>query len=134
MSGRGIVFGVSEALSRNDGIHPERERRWGWIGAIVGSGFGVGSAIVAVAFDGASLFESGPYPEIFTRSELLTIDLFLLAALTVGGGFSTAALVYSRRSPYPRSDAFGAALVGALLTTLAGFILFVRLFALVSAS
>ena len=124
---------MTDALGRLDGVSAERERRWGFIGGVSGSGFGVGSAIVAMGLDGASFLETGPYPEIFKRPALLAMDVYLLATLLAGAGFLVAAAVYARRSDFPRGDAFGATLVGGLLTTLAGFILFVRLYALVNA-
>ena len=123
---------MSTPVERDSGVSVERERRWGWTGSVVGSLFGAGSAVVAVGIDGASFFESGPYPEIFERSEILAIDVYVLAALVTGAAFSTAAAIYARRSPFPRSDAFGAALMGGLLSTLAGAILAIRLYALVS--
>lgn len=124
---------MSRPIEPGAGVSPDREKRWGWIGGVVGSGFGAGSAAVAVGVDGASFFESGPYPEIFERAELLALDAYLLLTLLVGAGFVVAAAVYARRSPFPRSDAFGASLMGGLLTTLAGMILFIRLYALVHA-
>jgi hypothetical protein len=85
---------------------------------------------MAVFLDGASWLEPGPYPSIFREPRLLAIDVYLLLMLVVGLGFSVAALVQSRRSPFPRSDAYGAGLLGALLEVLAGAILFIRVFAL----
>jgi hypothetical protein len=48
----------------------------------------------------------------------------------VGLGFSVAGLVAVRRSPFPRSEGYGAGLIGALLSVLGGVILFIRLVAL----
>ena len=124
---------MAQPVPREAGVSPERERRWGLIGGVAGSVLGVGSATVAIVIDGASIYESGPYPEIFERTELLAIDVYLLLILLIGAGFSTAAVVYAKRSPYPRTDAFGAALTGLILTTLAGLVLFVRLYALLGA-
>lgn len=124
---------MNQSLEPNAGVSADRERHWGRIGGAVGAGFGVGSAAVAVGIDGASFYESGPYPEVFERADLLALDAHLLVALAVGAGFTVAGAVYARRSPFPRSDAFGASLVGGLLTTLAGLILFIRLYALVHA-
>lgn len=117
-------------VPRSDGVSAARERRWGLVGGLVGSLVGGGSAAVAVLLDGAPLFESGPWPSIFEEPRLLAIDVYLLAVLVAGMGFSVASLLHARRGPFPRSDAFGAGLVGALLTTLAGAILFVRVLAL----
>jgi hypothetical protein len=82
---------------------------------------------VAVVVDGASWWESGPYPRIFESSSLLGIDLYLLLMLLAGAGFSVVAIVSARRSPFPRTDAYGAGLMGLILSTLAGSILFIRL-------
>ena len=60
------------------------------------------------------------------------MDVYLLSMLAVGAGFSLGALLQARRSAFPRTDAFGAGLVGALLMLLAGVILFTRVLALVS--
>lgn len=112
------------------GVNVARERRWGLIGGIAGAVAGGGAALVAVYLDGASWFESGPYPSVFRETRLLAIDLYLLLLLLVGTGFSLVALVQARRSAFPRSDAYGAGLLGMLLAVLAGAILFVRVFAL----
>jgi hypothetical protein len=91
----------------------------------------VGAALIAVLVDGASWYEGGPYPSIFTKRELLAFDFYLLAVLLVGLGFATAGAVYARRSPYPRTDAFGAGLMGSILTGLGGLILFTRVLAMI---
>jgi len=104
---------------------------WGLIGGTVGSLFGIGAALVAMGLDGVPWYSSGPYPLVFTERRLLAIDIYFLLALFVGLGFSTAAAFFSRRSPYPRSDAFGAGLLGAILTGVSGLVLFTRLVALI---
>jgi len=86
--------------------------------------------MVAVLVDGAPWAESGPYPSLFREQRLLAIDLYLLLMLLLGMGFSVTALLHARRSPFPRSDAYGAGLMGALLAVLAGAILFIRVYAL----
>ena len=120
-------------LSRDAGRSPERERKWGLAGGLAGSLAGIGGAVIAIGIDGASFWQAGPYPKIFEKPELLAMDVYLLLMLLAGAGFSTAAAVSARRSPYPRTDAFGGALLGVILSTLAGVILFVRLTALLSA-
>ena len=104
---------------------------WGLIGGTVGSLFGIGAALVAIGLDGVPWYSSVPYPLVFTEQRLLAIDIYFLLALFVGLGFSTAAAFFSRRSPYPRSDAFGAGLLGAILTGVSGFVFFTRLVALI---
>jgi hypothetical protein len=55
--------------------------------------------------------------------------VFLLAGLTVGAGFLVAALLPCRLGRYPRTDAFGALLIGMLLSALSTIILLTRLLA-----
>jgi hypothetical protein len=117
-------------VERSAGVSAARERRWGLIGAAAGALAGGGCALVAVLLDGASWYESGPYPAVFREARPLAIDVYLLLVLFVGLGFSVAALVHARRSAFPRSDALGAGLLGSLLGMLAGVILFIRVFAL----
>ncbi len=117
-------------IDRTAGLSPARERRWGLIGGLAGALAGCTCALVAVYLDGASWLESGPYPAIFREPRLLAIDVCLLVFIVLGLGFSVAALVSVRRSPFPRSEAYGAGLIGALLSVLGGVILFIRLVAL----
>jgi hypothetical protein len=120
------------ALSHDEGLSAVRERRWGWIGGVVGSLAGVGSALVAILYDGAAPYESGPWPSIFREPHLLGMDVYLVSMLALGAGFSLVGLALARRSGFPRTDAYGAGLVGTLLMILAGVILFTRVLALVS--
>ncbi|MGH9323833.1 MAG: hypothetical protein ACRD21_13220 [Vicinamibacteria bacterium] len=114
------------------GVSAARERRWGFVGAVVGSATGIGAAAVAVGIDGASFYETGLFPRIFQSGDILAIDLYLLVMLVAGASFSAAALVLARKSPYPRTETYGAGLVGLILMSLAGFIFFTRLMALVN--
>lgn len=120
----------ARAVERAAGLSDSRERRWGWLGGVIGSLVGVGAALVAVVLDGAFWYEAGPFPSVFRERRLLAIDVYLLGSVVVGLGFSLAALLQARRSPFPRSDAYGAGLLGALLSVLGGAILFVRVLAL----
>jgi hypothetical protein len=117
-------------IDRAEGLSPARERKWGLVGGLAGALAGCTCALVAVYLDGASWLESGPYPAIFREPRLLAVDVCLLAFIVVGLGFSVAGLVSVRRSPFPRSEAYGAGLIGALLSVLGGVILFIRLVAL----
>ena len=108
------------------GRSPARERLWGIIGGIVGSVFGVASAVIAVYVEGASWFEK-PYPAFFSQRRLLAYDLFLIAGFCAGAGFTLIGLVLCRVGRYPRSDGFGALLVGAILGILSATILVTRL-------
>jgi len=121
------------AVERDAGVSASRERKWGLIGGLVGTAVGVGSAAVAVGIDGASFYETGLYPPIFRSQEILAMDLYMLAVLIAGAGFSAAALVFARRSPYPRTQCLGAGLMGLILSLLAGVLLFIRLMALLAA-
>ncbi len=123
---------MESAVDRSAGVSASSERRWGWIGGLAGTLVGVGSAAVAVGIDGAPLFESGLYPSIFRNEHILGLDLYMLAVLLTGAAFSAAGLVLARRSPYPRTECYGAGLMGLILSLLAGSILFLRLTALLA--
>jgi hypothetical protein len=124
---------MDSPVERSAGVSASRERKWGLIGGLAGTVVGVGSAAVAIALDGAAFYETGLYPSIFRSHELLAMDLYMLAVLIAGASFSAAALVYARRSPYPRTECYGAGLMGLILSLLAGFLLFIRLMALLAA-
>jgi hypothetical protein len=123
---------MDSPVDRSAGTSAARERKWGMIGGLVGAAVGIGSAAIAVGIDGAALYETGLYPSIFRNREILALDLYFLAVLCAGAGFSAAALVFARRSPYPRTQCYGAGLTGLILSLLAGFILFLRLMALLA--
>jgi hypothetical protein len=123
---------MESPIPRELGTSDMRERRWGLIGGITGSLAGLGSATVAVGIDGAPLYQAGPYPSVFGNPQLLALDVHLLGLLLAGAGFSSAALWFSRRSAFPRSDSYGAGLIGLILSLLAGTILFTRLLAIVT--
>ena len=127
----GGVDSSDQPVERSQGVSSERERRWGVIGGISGSLVGGGAALIGVFIDGMPWYTSGPYPRAFAEARLLGIDVYLMAMLVIGAAFSTAGIVFSRRSPYPRTDAFGAGLMGTILMAMSGVILFIRLVALI---
>ncbi len=124
---------MDSSIERSAGLSASRERKWGVIGGLTGTVVGVGSAAVAVGIDGASFYETGLYPRIFQSKDILALDLYMLAVLLGGASFSAAALVFARRSPYPRTESYGAGLMGLILSLLGGLILFTRLMALLGA-
>jgi hypothetical protein len=124
--------GPERPLPREEGLSAAHERCWGWIGGTVGALVGMGAAAVAILVDGAAPYEPGPWPSVFAEPRLLGMDVYLLSMLAVGTGFAITALVQARRSGFPRSDSYGAGLVGTMLLLLAGLILFTRVLALVS--
>ena len=118
------------SLDPTAGLSPARERRWGIMGGTVGPIVGIGSALVAVGIDGVPWYSSGPYPLVFTEHRLLALDVYMMVVFLAGLGFATAGAIYSRRSPYPRSDAFGAGLLGTILMGISGLMFFARVVAL----
>ena len=127
----GRVDSSDQPVERSQGVSSERERRWGVIGGISGSLVGGGAALIGVFIDGMPWYTSGPYPRAFAEARLFAIDVYLMAVLVIGAAFSTAGIVFSRRSPYPRTDTFGAGLMGTILMAMSGVILFIRLVALI---
>jgi hypothetical protein len=122
------------ALDAAQGVSVARERMWGLIGGGLGALVGVGSALIAVYVEGANWgSSSSPWPEFFTHPRLLVYDGFLLATVAVGAALTVIAAIAARLSRFPRSDAFGAALGGAILTLLGGVLLFTRIVAIGSA-
>jgi hypothetical protein len=119
-----------QPISTTAGRSARRERRWGVAGGVLGSLFGLGSALIAVYVEGARWTEA-PYPAFFSQRHVLTYDVFLMAGLTVGAGFLVAALMLCRLGRYPRTDAFGALLIGTILVVLGAAILLTRLFAII---
>jgi hypothetical protein len=113
------------------GLSAKRDRIWGVIGGVLGVLVGGGSAAVAVFGEGADLLSAGPYPPFFATRRLLMYDVFLALVITVGVAFAVAGIVLARRSPFPRTDAFGALLVSAVLTALGGALVFARLIAVI---
>ena len=122
---------TGQEVGREAGTSPARERRWGLVGGILGSLYGLGSAFVAVFVEGAPWWPTGTYPSFFATPRLLVFDAYMASALGVGVGFLIAALVLARVSRYPRTDASGALIGGLVLGLTSGAILFTRLLAIV---
>ena len=122
-------------VATTDGLSPRRDRAWGLVGGALGVAVGVGSAAIAVFVEGANAFESGvPYPRFFTKRELLTYDAFLALVIAAGAVFAISAVVFARRSRFPRTDTMGGALCGAVLLVLGSALLFTRLIAITRGS
>jgi hypothetical protein len=122
-----------QPAARGIGASDARERFWGLIGGLVGASVGIGSFLVAWLVDGASWSElsGAPYPPFLATRRPIGFDYYLLAVVLVGLAFLAHALLRLRLGRYPRSDGYGAALIGGLLCALGGVILFVRVFAIV---
>ncbi|MEX2457928.1 MAG: hypothetical protein WD770_02960 [Actinomycetota bacterium] len=120
---------------RDAGRNAPRERRWGVIGGLTGSAFGVLAFVVAARFDHAPLADmiGSPYPPFLQARRILSFDWFLLSGLAVGSAFLVYGLVALHTGRYPRSDAYGSVLTGAILSALSGAILFTRLWAVLHA-
>jgi hypothetical protein len=112
----------------------QRERHWGLIGGLVGAVVGIGGLVVAWLVQGEVWQDltGSPYPPVLEKQELQPIDFYFLGVLVVGAGFLVRALVALRVGRYPRSDGFGATLIGLILCALGGTILFVRLVAVLA--
>jgi hypothetical protein len=112
----------------------ERERHWGLIGGLVGAAVGIGGLVVAWLVQGEAWGDltGSPYPPVPEKQELQLIDFYFLGVLVVGAGFLVRALIALRVGRYPRSDGFGATLIGLILCALGGTILFVRLIAVLA--
>ena len=113
------------------GLAARRERIWGLVGGAIGATVGIGSALIAVFVEGAPAFSSGAYPQFFSSPRLLAFDAFLLLTLVVGLAFMGLALVFARVGRYPRTDCFGAGLLGTILSALGGLLIFFRLVAVI---
>ena len=113
------------------GFHPGRERLWGLVGGIFGAAVGVSLAFEAVLVEHSGWYAGSSFPPFFATRRLLPYDGCLLALLVVGGACSITSLLFARLGRFPRTDACGAGLIGLILSTLGGVILFFRLFAVV---
>jgi hypothetical protein len=112
----------------------QRERHWGLIGGLVGAVVGTSGLVVAWLIQGEAWHDltGSPYPPVLEKQELQLIDFYFLGVLVVGAGFLVRALIVLRVGRYPRSDGFGATLIGLILCAVGGTILFVRLIAVLA--
>jgi hypothetical protein len=122
---------LEHPIPKMAGTSLSRERHWGIIGGILGSIAGVGAFLVAWLIQGERWQEMSraPYPLFFNRHELMPLDLYFVILLLIGTLFLALALFLVRVGRYPRTDGYGAVLVGLVLSSLAGMVLFLRLFA-----
>jgi hypothetical protein len=113
----------------------QRERHWGFIGGLVGAVVGIGGLVVAWLVQGEAWRDltGSPYPPVLEKQELQPIDFYLLCVLVAGAGFLVRALIALRVGRYPRSDGYGATLIGLILSSLGGTILILRLIAALAA-
>lgn len=119
-------------VATSAGLSRRRDAMWGILGGVLGVLVGGGSAAIGIFVEGADpLASTSPYPAFFTKRQLLVYDYFLLFLVVLGGVFAVSAVVFAKRSRFPRTDAFGAALASGVLFLLAGTLLFVRLFAVI---
>jgi hypothetical protein len=118
------------------GLSGRRERFWGLVGGTVGSAVGIGAFAIAWLVQGASAGEmsGAPYPSFLARRVMMPLDYYFLALILVGLAFLGSGLFATRFGRYPRSDGFGATLLGTILCALGGIVLFVRLWAVLHGS
>jgi hypothetical protein len=121
-----------QPAGRAVGVSDARERLWGAIGGLVGSAIGVGSFLVAWLADRAPWKElsGAPYPPFLAARRMIALDYYLLGVVLLGMGFLGCALIGVRLGRFPRSDGYGATLIGAILCALGGVVLFLRVFAI----
>jgi hypothetical protein len=124
--------GLERPADPSTGLSAPRERVWGLVGGLVGGLAGAGSLVLSWLVPGVTLRDlaAAPYPAFFARREIIALDYYFLALVLAGLGFLGGALVYLRAGRYPRTDGFGAALLGAILSALGGVVLFIRVWAI----
>jgi hypothetical protein len=114
------------------GVSGGRERLWTVFTFLIACLVPVGCVLVLVLVQETPIRELlGAPPPLFRRRTLTTLDYYFLGLVGLGLIFLEGAILALRRSRYPRTDGGGAALVGTLLCTLGGVVLFVRLWAVV---
>jgi hypothetical protein len=123
---------LDRPAERSSGLSASRERAWGLAGGVVGALAGIGSLLVSWLVPGVTLGQlaGAPFPLFFARREMIALDYYFLTLLLVGTAFLTGAVVVLRAGRYPRSDGFGLVLLGAILSSLGGVILFGRVWAM----
>ena len=120
-----------QPLAIQSGMNLRRERMWGILGGTLGALVGLGLALEAVYVEGSGWYSGASYPPFFATPRVLLYDFCLLSLLLVGTAFSASGIFFARFGRYPRTDACGASILGLVLTTLGGVILFLRLYAVV---
>ena len=125
---------IETPVGLGEGVSSRRDRIWGWIGGTLGASVGLGSAAIAVFVEGANAYQSSPYPPFFAKRQLLAYDAFLAVMIGVGAAFAIGAIVWARRSRFPRTDAMGGALAGTILMLLGSALILTRLVAVIRGS
>jgi hypothetical protein len=127
---------TDDPIASAAGLRARRERFWGLVGGSVGAAAGIGAFAIAWLVQGATVGElsGAPYPPLMARRAMMPLDYYFLAMILLGLGFLGSGLVAIRLGRYPRSDGFGGTLIGAILCTLGGIVLFVRLWAVLHGS
>ena len=90
---------------------------------------GTAALIAWLQGEGWTSFVRAPFPLWFYNKNLMWLDYYFFFVLMVGFGFLAAALLLIRFAFYPRTDGFYAAFVGTICSSLAGIILFLRVWA-----
>ncbi len=106
--------------------NPARAREWSLVGGLVWIIAALGGLVIARLQETGA--EAG-WRVAFERPELGALDIWWFTVVVAGAVFLAVALYGALRSQAPRTDAFGAGLTGAVLSTVGGVILFLRLLA-----
>ena len=106
--------------------NPVRAREWSIVGGLVWIIAALGGLFIA-RFQEAGASQG--WRVAFERPELGALDIWWFTVVLAGGVFLAVGLFGALRSQAPRTDAFGAGLTGAVLSTVGGLILFLRLLA-----
>lgn len=111
------------------GVSIRREKFWGLVGGLAGCLVGGGGFLVAALVDEApmSSMMGSPLPPMVYERHGLALDHFWFLTALIGGAILLYGGFKVRLGPHPRSDGFGAMLVGGLLTLLPAILLYFRL-------